>query len=341
MLQLKNSTPFEAAFFVFPDADGVDTLFVAVKATFGLGSAGVVLAEKQRPVALADEYLGEPAQSSLKYSNEAHIAKPASDIALLGSAHAPGERAVPRFDARMRVGKLEKRLCVFGERVWRRGLLGLTATAPLPVARLPVVWERAFGGRDEVISGPTSVEARNPVGWGFAGRRRLEEMEGQPLPNFELPDSPLDAWRGRPTPAGLGFVAPSWEPRSRHAGTYDAAWQEERAPYLPKDFDARFLNTVSADQVYDGFLQGGEPVELVNLSPRGVERFMLPVVHFRARVRMRGETQELRLALETLLLEPDDGRFCLTWRAAVPCDKMALKVETIELAIERLDGVVS
>jgi hypothetical protein len=166
-------------------------------------------------------------------------------------------------------------------------------------------------------------------------------MEGQPLPNFELPDSPLNSWKDRPTPAGLSYVAPTWEPRSRYAGTYDTAWQEERAPYLPKDFDSRFLSTVSSDQAYEGLLQGGEPVELTNLSPRGAVRFTLPVVNFHARVRIHGQTQELRLALETLLLEPDEGRLGLTWRAAVPCDKVVLKVETVELAMERLDGVVS
>ena len=98
MLQLQNHTPFEAAFFVFPDADGVDTLFVAVKATFGFGPKGVAIAAKQCPVTLADEYWGEPAKSSLKYASEAHLCKPATDIVLVGSAYAPSGRPAPYFD---------------------------------------------------------------------------------------------------------------------------------------------------------------------------------------------------------------------------------------------------
>jgi hypothetical protein len=36
--------------------------------------------------------------------------------------------------------------------------------------------------------------------------------------------------------------------------------------------------------------------------------------------------------LETLLIEPEENRFCLTWRASLRCDKKVLKVQ--EIAIE-------
>jgi hypothetical protein len=35
--------------------------------------------------------------------------------------------------------------------------------------------------------------------------------------------------------------------------------------------------------------------------------------------------------LETVLIEPEDDRLCLTWRAAVPCDKAALKVRSVTI----------
>ena len=42
-----------------------------------------------------------------------------------------------------------------------------------------------------------------------------------------------------PAPGGFGPIGPDWEPRQRHAGTYDERWKRERAPVLPADFDPR------------------------------------------------------------------------------------------------------
>jgi hypothetical protein len=341
MLQLENQTPFAAGFFVFPDLEGVDTLYVAVKGAFSLGPMGVAVAETQRPLVLTDEYWGEPAASSLKYASEAHLCKPASDVAFVGSAHAPGGRAAPCFDVRLVVGRLEKTIRTYGDRAWVKGVLGLSASEPSPVTRVPVVWERAFGGRHEAPGGDAAIEPRNPVGCGFPGRRSAQEMDGLRLPNFELPDSPLKSWKHQPAPAGLGFVAGNWEPRASWAGTYGATWQESRAPFLPEDFDPRHLNAVAADQVYPGFLKGGEPVELTNLSEQRALRFTLPRVEIGGRVRLGGASEGLSFALETLLLEPDDSRFCLTWRASMPCDKRALQVETINVEMRRIEGATT
>jgi len=65
MLQLKNQTPFQSTLSLLPDANGVDTLFVAVKATFTFVDSQIEIAEQQQPVHLEDEYWGDPAESSL------------------------------------------------------------------------------------------------------------------------------------------------------------------------------------------------------------------------------------------------------------------------------------
>jgi len=49
----------------------------------------------------------------------------------------------------------------------------------------------------------------------------------------------------------------------------------------------------------------------------------------RIAVTVAGSTQEPPVNLETLSIEPDENRACFTWRAAVPCDRKALKVEKI------------
>ena len=339
MLQLKNTTPFAAHIAVLPDERGVDTLYVTIKATFALG-ARIEVADPQPPILLADEYWGEPGQSSLKYAGEVHLVKPSTDVALVGQAHAPGRKRVTQLEASLAVAGLKKVVRVHGDREWRPGFacIPASATKPAPFSSMPLVYERAFGGvhakegkRPEVL-----FEPRNPAGQGFAGKRKGRELKGLALPNLEDPGQPIKGPKHRPAPAGFGFIPPAWEPRKSYAGTYDKAWLEQRAPYLPKDFDARFFNAAHPDLVAGRYLEGGEKVEALNVSPGGVLRFRLPAARLAAAARIAGREEAARLNLETVLIEPDDARLSLLWRGAVPCDKRALKVEEVRLELQQL-----
>ena len=85
--------------------------------------------------------------------------------------------------------------------------------------------------------------------------------------------------------------------------------------------------------VFDRYLQGGEPVEVLNASPNGPLRFNLPQCVLNIAVKVAGQTQKPQANLETVLIEPDDERLCLVWKAEVPCDKKALKVEEIAVNV--------
>ena len=43
-----------------------------------------------------------------------------------------------------------------------------------------------------------------------------------------------------------------------------------------------------------------------------------------------------KLSLETVLIEPNDKRLSMVWRAEVQCDKKVLKVEQVTLALTRM-----
>lgn len=323
MLQLANNTPFAAALNLLPDADAVDTLYVIIKATYTLWPAPAVAAEQQ-PLRAADEYWGEPGASSLKYAGEFHLAKPATDVVLVGSAHAPGGRAVDELDTALVVGGLRKVVHVVGERQWTGRAVGPALSAVTPFVQMALTYERAFGGTHVIDAdkGKVKTVAENPVGQGFRARQRREEIAGQLAPNLIDPDD-------EERPAGYGFIAPNWRPRLDHAGTYDDAWQRQRAPYLPQDFDARYFNAAHPDLIAAEYLTGGENVVLLNLSPRGRLQFDLPRCAFAVTVRLDGADEKPEIHLETVLLEPDDDRLTMLWRAAVPCDKKALKVEQV------------
>ncbi len=340
MLQLKNKTPFQASIAVFPNEQGVDTLYVIVKGTFSLGQT-VQLAEKQRAVVLADDYWGEPGTSSVKYASEAHLSKPSTDVVVIGEACAPGQRPVTQLDVSIAVADRKKTIRVFGDRVWEKGLFGMKMSDPAPFETMPLVYERAFGGIHLVDPDKNEVvfEPRNPVGRGFAGKRKNTELDGMKLPNLEDPTSLITKPTQTPAPAGCGFVSPAWEPRKSHAGTYDDVWQKTRAPYLPDDFSSPYFNAAHPDLICRRYLRGGEPVDVTNMSPRGPLQFRLPTCQIEAAVRVAGNSASPPCHLETVLIEPGAGVLCLTWRAELPCDKKVLKVEQVELAVHGLDSI--
>jgi hypothetical protein len=329
VLQLENETPFEAEIAVLPDRFGIDTLYVVVKATVMLRPT-LTLAEVQVPPTLADEYYDDPVTSSLKYGSEMHLGKIGTDVLLIGSAWAPDKRPLTRLQVGMSVGGRQKTILVTGDRVWRDG----HPSSPQPFESIPLVWERAFGGlhRD---GEKVAAEERNPVGCGFAGGRSSSDMEGLMVPNLEDPSAPLQQIGQKSTPSCFAPIAPSWLPRRTYAGTYDERWQRGRAPYLPDDFDPRFFQCAVPEFAFDRYLQPGEAVQAVGVMPDGPIAFTVPPSHLSVAVTIAGATHTPPANLETLSIEPDENRACFTWRASVPCDRTALKVEKIVLSRAR------
>ena len=339
MLQFRNETGLAGTIFISPDPDGVDTVYAVVKGTFAL--AGVpewgelAPAAEQLPMAPAPEHHGDPATTSIRVPSDTSLVKPATDVLLVGHAHAPSGRPAPVVDVALTVGPLRKHVRVFGDRVWTEGALGTTASPPEPFARMPLVWERAFGGTEQVDDA-LHAEPRNPVGTGFSAPGSARAPEGLPLPNLEDPERPIASPKDAPPPAGFAPLSGHWEPRRSYAGTYDDAWQKHRAPYLPTDFDPRFFQLAPPELVARGYLQGGEPVELLGATPGGVPlRFCLPAVRVTVAYLLDGGPTPVPAELDTVLVEPDAGRVLLTWRAALACDKRALRVREVRATVAR------
>ena len=333
MLQIDNATPFKAVLMLLPDRRGIDTLYTVIKGTFALG-ASIGLSEEQVPVTLADEYHGDPAASSIRAPSDVSIGKPATDVLLHGSAWAPGGRATWQSEVALSVGPVSKSVRVFGDRVWQAGATGATAQWVAPFERMPLVWERAYGGSDETEQGAVA-ESRNPVGRGFRAASGRKVLDGMALPNIEDPATPIASPKDAPEPAGFGAVASHWLQRRRYAGTYDAAWEKNRAPYLPDDFDPRFTQVAAPGLTTPAHLQGGEVVEVRGATPDGQLRFALPAAALQAGYRVEGRVDARPARLDTVLIEPDAGRLVLVWRAELACDKKAMKVREVEVSLLR------
>ncbi len=329
MLQLQNNSPFAAEFALFPDENGIDTLYVIVKATFKIGQQWS-LTDEQAPIVQADEYWGEPGVSSIKSPSDTHTGKLNTDIIMTGSAFSPNGKTVQQLDVSLSVSKVNKKIRVFGDRQWQGGVI----STPVPFQMMPLVYERAYGGQytqnDEVF-----FHDSNPVGLGFTGKRNMTEVEGMPLPNLEDPNNLIVGIKDQPQSVGFSAIAPYWQPRCNYAGTYDENWQTTCAPFLPSDFDKRFCNVASQDLVYSGYLQGGELVEITNMHPQGNLKFSVPHVKLNGEINMNGKDIKIPFNLETLLLQPNDLTIAMVWRASINCDKKAKKISTIKINLAR------
>jgi len=331
MWQIDNRTPFAAERGWVRDRNGAEVWLVAVKCTFDIAPDGALAPSKEQPPVLrVPDYHGEPGKSSLKYDNDLVLTKTTTDILVLGHACAPAGKPTAAMDVGFRVGPVQKILRVTGDRTWgRRG-----PSSPQPFLKMPLVYERAYGGVDKRSSQPDSDwDWRNPVGTGFAAAE--EHMEGVVLPNIEYPEERLTAWKDRPRPAGFGPIGGHWQPRVPLAGTYDDKWMKTRQPLLPEDFDDRFFQCAPQDQQAPSFLRGGEPVILRHLTESGDLRFNLPKVFLGFETRFYDGSRERHREprLHTVIIDSDTSRVSLVWHSALPCH---FKVQRLERTVVSL-----
>jgi len=334
MWQIINNTPFAAGQAWVRGLDGAETWLVVVKTTFDVQPDGTLQVTKaQPPVVRSPVWFGEPGASSVRYENEFVLGKTTTDVVLNGTAHAPGGEPLPSFDVGFRVGPVSKVLRVHGDRQWDGSAARMSP--PQSFLTMPLRYERAFGG-----SSATSPQAAanwstaNPVGVGFADSR--ESAKACAVPNIEYRDSLITAWDDRPRPAGFGVIAAHWDERARLAGTYDATWARDRQPLLPTDFDLRHYQCAPADQQAPAFLQGGEPVSIVNMTPDGLLQFELPRVELAMRTRFSADEAPLDHPpphLHTVILEPDVRRVSLVWHSAVECHAQVHRLDHTRITL--------
>jgi hypothetical protein len=329
MLQVANATPLTTALMLAPDVEGVDTCWATIKGTFTL-SPSPRLADAQLPVAIEPVHVGDPATSSMLVPLEVGLAKPGTDVLMHGHAVAHNGRAIPRMDVALEVGPVVQHARVHGDRWWFRQPGGWALSEPAPFERVPLLWEHTWGGRS-VIGDAERHDPRNPIGCGYRHPDAIDGAETLPAPNVEDANDPATAPGTRGTPVGFLPIGAHWQPRPRYAGTYDEAWVAHRAPYLPKDFDARFLHVAPPALIAPTPLVGGEAIRAWGVTADGFVESQVPQVEFDVQWDIAGRTEPAALAIDSVRLLPDDGVFTICWRTALRCDKQALKIRALRV----------
>ena len=286
---------------------GENRLAVSMLSMFSLTEPGRVFPENE---------LWRKAMPTLGRDGMLDAAMPKSrgEFLLNGSFHAPGGKPVPAGFVRVKLGKLDKRINVYGDRHWQRAAgVSLGVSEPEPMESMPLDFAHAFGGKDH---------KPNPVGKGIDA----VEAEGEArvsLPNLELPTALIGSPSDRPDAACYGAQDPMWPQRFRKVGTYDQKWLKERAPALADDLEWSYFNVTDEDQWLEGYFAGNEEFELSNLHPTlPLLQGRLPGLVSRAFVVLghgeAGRFQELPARLDTVHFLPGEAAAICIWRADMP-----------------------
>jgi uncharacterized protein YjbI with pentapeptide repeats len=226
------------------------------------------------------------------------FAKARGELLVAGAFHAPGGAPLPASYSRVRLGSVDKRVAVLGDRVWRDN----AASAPEPMTTMPLDWSRAFGSANF---------DRNPYGKGaepidVAGRPH------HPLPNIESYGALLRSPSDRPEPAGFLPMDVTFAQRRKRAGTLDSRWFEEHFPGMAPDAEPTFFNVAPEDQWINGFFEGNEEFLIENMHPESPRiEGRLPELVTRCFVTHRGPEGErfveIPLRCDTVWLFPSTG----------------------------------
>jgi uncharacterized protein YjbI with pentapeptide repeats len=218
------------------------------------------------------------------------FAKARGELLVAGCFHAPGGAPLPASYVRVKLGSVDKRLAIIGDRVFRNH----AATAPEPMATMPIDWSRAFGG---------AGFGRNPYGKG--AKPLASDPRAFPMPNVDHYGAILRTPADSPEPAGLLPMDVSFAQRRERAGTYDGRWYGEHSPGLAPDAAPTFFNVAPEDQWLGGFLDGDEDVLIENMHPE--------------RPRITGKLPGLAARCFVTLRAPEGERFveiALRWDTA-------------------------
>lgn len=151
--------------------------------------------------------------------------------------------------------------------------------------------------------------------------RVRSERALQRIPLWHLESHPPKGLFGKPkAPEGVGFLRRTREPRLGWAGTYDDAWKDGRAPFLPADFDTRYFQCAYPDLTIPEHPRGGEVLRCKGLLPGGAVEARLPRWKVEVVMHTEGGGREThRLAMDTIVVDSDASLLLVSWRFMAPC----------------------
>jgi hypothetical protein len=339
MAHINNRSPFASEQFAFPDTDGQEISLLVIAATFEENTSRLMEPTiPQPPVRAADKCFGDPAFSSVRYEADIALNKPFIDVIVNGCAYAPKGRRARSVEVELHIGDIHKKLLVYGDRKRLFFPLGGATSKAEPFLTMPIIYERSYGGTDDLDPDPKKhrVYRWNPIGLGFRGVQSHDPHILTHVPNIEYAGSISNSVKMGT--AGFGVIGRGWSPRLEFAGKYDQKWLDTQWPILPADFDPQHYQSAPADQ-QSRTIRGGEEVLLLNMVPDGIWRFSLPKMNVPLRLHFADREIDVVPRLDTVIIEPDLRRVTLSCRVGMLVERNRAPLS--EIVLGRVDKFVS
>lgn len=336
MFDISNKTPFSSAAGLVLDNRGANIISLAVRGSFLFEDnwENINLSENQISPLFSEEYFDTPENSGIRFPADIVPGKLNTDIGLNGCVYKKDLR-LKKIKASLKIGKNFKEILAIGDREWKKSLLsasGYSISSPEPFVKLPIECSRMFGGKFEDKKDGIVFFEPNPNGTGFINDKKSAAQTK--LPNFEIPGKEITAWKDKPLPASFGFTTPAWPHRKKLSGTYDENWRKNHCPLYPEDMDLRFFNSAQPELINDGFLKGGESVELINLTQDGYKKFKIPEYKIMACFYYENKEVFKKTHLHTISIEPENSTLNLTWGCFLQIGNRPTDIEYIKIWLE-------
>ncbi len=290
---------------------------VIVKSTFAFAQDAAMTRVEPQPILRAEVHHGKHPTRSVQFTSDLVPYLPQADVLFTGHAHA---RAGGIVQAQL------VRLEIF-DGAGAQPLLNkaLLVQDPKGFDRMPLVYERAFGGLGS---------QDNPLGTGA--------MAGSPEPNIVNPMDPKRV-------ASFGPIGRIWPARKRLLGKTPRSALDADIAELPRSFDWTYYQAAPPEQRID-YLKGDEWILLEGLHPT-MSRLQMQLPGARGLAWVDGladfgvpEGHEVILNADTLRIDGDEQRCTMVWRAAfsVPSEEalQALQImAAVQIRGERLSWI--
>ena len=295
---------------------------VVAKAAFVLSTDG---ARASQPPALdmADLFEGDdPASSALLREQDIAPFKPRTDLTIRGSARSLDSTARRDWPVSVSIpDRLSYGFHVRGPSRWQKIMTRWQLGQPELTTEVPLTYALAYGGScrqgDQV-----AFFNQNPAGQGFMTEPAARDVDGWAAPQIGLLAEFMAAQPFTPMAVhGTMPLAKGWLPRRASAGTFDDAWQRDRHPRMPLDYDLGFWNAAPLRLQIAPHLQGNENLQLRGVSHlRETVTLVLPKVGLALQSHSTGDA--IPMVLDTVDIDIgaiDQGRATATilWRALV------------------------
>jgi hypothetical protein len=325
-----NQTPLPAQQHPHTDTAGRRLTLVITKATWDIDSGRLACPEKQigifnqpQRLCLGDfdldpvqrAALGKREQEKVVWSDhDLAPPKPQFDLMIAGYVTPPQDHRGLKIKASVQVGSRQAQVEAHVPHYWLSTLARHTAE---PMGKRLHRTPMSYAFADCPGGFPLEAELNHP----------------QQLPWLQRPGTTPQRKRHDKAPAGFGYWPENASHRQCHSGTYDKAWERDRKPGLPKDFNERFFNAAHPDLQWPQAPLPGTQIRLLHLSETPAMTLRMPALDLAAQATTADGTllAPIKLKPDTLIIEPDQQRMSLVQRTALAEGKGAQALSSIRL----------